>query len=95
MAALVRTLTSSSQRSQQSKDAGPNGAPPLSRMTTTNVQTGVLNYLTEHQADLLVEFKEKLQKDGWWSPDGINGKPTHDDGTLLYAGTSQLLSSVS
>jgi len=53
-------------------------------MTTTNTQTGVLNHLTEQQVQLLDQFKEKLQHDGWWSPDAVNGKPTHDDGTLLY-----------
>jgi hypothetical protein len=45
--------------------------------------SGVLNHLTEAQAEKLVAFKEKLEKDGWWTPDGINGKPSHDDGTLL------------
>lgn len=53
-------------------------------MTTTNTQTGVLNHLTEAQEEKLVQFKAKLLKDGWWSPDGVNGKPTHDDGTLLW-----------
>lgn len=58
--------------------------PALSRMTTTNTQTGALNHLTDKQELKLEEFKEKLQRDGWWSPDGTNGKPTHDKGTLLY-----------
>lgn len=56
----------------------------LSKITTTNTQTGVLNHLSPQQEKLLEEFREKLTKDGWYQPDGINGKPTHDDGTLLY-----------
>jgi hypothetical protein len=56
----------------------------LSKITTTNTQTGVLNHLTPEQGTLLEEFKERLARDGWYSPDGVNGKPTHDDGTLLY-----------
>ncbi|KAK5945478.1 hypothetical protein PMZ80_002683 [Knufia obscura] len=78
---LYRTLTGQSQNSKT--DGSPATPTSLSRMTTTNTQTGVLNHLTEQQEHKLVEFKEKLQADGWWSPDGINGKPTHDDGTLL------------
>lgn len=60
-------------------------APVLARMTTTDAQTGTLNHLSEAQEQKLQELKNKLEKDGWWSPDGVNGKPTHDDGTLLYA----------
>lgn len=84
MATLVRTLTGQSQKSGQSKDGANLGPPQLSRMTTTNTQTGVLNHLSPDQIQLLDDFKELLQKEGWWAPDGINGKPTHDDGTLLY-----------
>lgn len=86
MAQLYRTLTGSSQKSYNSKDEKPpTGAPiDLSKITTSNTQTGVLNHLSDEQARLLEQFKEKLQKDGWWSPDGVNGKATHDDGTLLY-----------
>lgn len=58
----------------------------LSKVGTTGSQAGVLNHLTETQAHKLDEFKERLLKDGWWSPDGVNGKATHDDGTLLYVG---------
>lgn len=80
---LYRTVTGQSQ-----KDGATGGglAPPpdMTKITTTNTQTGVLNHLSEAQEQLLVEFKQKLEKDGWWSPNGINGKPTHDDGTLLY-----------
>jgi hypothetical protein len=43
----------------------------------------VLNHLTEAQAVKLDEFKDILLKEGWWTPDGLNGKPSHDDGTLL------------
>lgn len=82
-AALVRTLTGTSQKSQT--EVTVNGAPmDLSKITTTNTQTGVLNHLTSEQAKLLEEFRERLTQDGWYSPDGVNGKPTHDDGTLLY-----------
>lgn len=77
---LIRTLTGSSQKSSQTE----NGLhPALTKMTTTNSQFGVLNHLTESQAEKLQQFKDKLEHDGWWSPSGINGKPTHDDGTLL------------
>lgn len=80
---LYRTLTGSSQKSGQTNSSL---APPtdLSKITTSNTQTGVLNHLTGQQEKLLDEFKERLQQDGWWSPDAVNGKATHDDGTLLY-----------
>lgn len=84
-AQLIRTLTGTSQVSQEPHDNINRGQAPLTRSTTTNTQTGVLNHLNEAQEAKLVDFKERLQKDGWWSPDGVNGKPTHDDGTLLYA----------
>lgn len=79
---MYRTLTGQSQKSEKSHASSK---PPVSlqRTTTTDPYSGVLNHLTEPQARKLVEFKEKLEKDGWWSPAGVNGKPTHDDGTLL------------
>ena len=77
--ALYRTLTGQSQRSDPESEP-----PPISNISTTDPLTGTLNHLTEHQSQLLVDFKEKLQKDGWWVPQGINGKASHDDGTLLY-----------
>jgi len=80
---LYRTLTGQSQTSKA--DGSPSTPTSLSRMTTTNTQTGVLNHLSEQQEQKLEQFKEVLEKEGWWKPDGINGKPTHDDGTLLYA----------
>ncbi|KAK5094522.1 hypothetical protein LTS08_008574 [Lithohypha guttulata] len=62
MAQLYRTLTGSSQKSGQTNGSGL--APPdLAQITTTNTRTGVLNHLSEHQASLLDEFKERLQKD--------------------------------
>lgn len=77
---LIRTLTGTSQKSSQQE----NGLhPALTKMTTQNSQYGVLNHLSEGQEEKLQQFKDKLEKDGWWSPNGINGKPTHDDGTLL------------
>lgn len=94
-ATLYRTLTGQSQKSQKSQKSqqskldalAPTSTqqqgPDLVRVTTANTQTGVLNHLTEVQEHRLVEFKQKLETDGWWSADGINGKPTHDDGTLL------------
>lgn len=88
MAALVRTLTGQSQKSQQTENSSASGLKPpasLQRTTTTDPYSGVLNHLTEPQAEKLVEFKEKLEKDGWWTAEGVNGKPSHDDGTLLYA----------
>ncbi len=80
---LYRTLTGHSQNSKTDGTLAPSTPTSLSRLTTTNTQTGVLNHLSEEQEHKLLEFKQVLQKDGWWSPDGINGKPTHDDGTLL------------
>lgn len=86
-AQLIRTWTGTSQKEQEPHDNINRGQAPLTRTTTTNTQTGVLNHLTEAQELKLDEFKERLQKDGWWSPDAVNGKPTHGDGTLLYAPT--------
>jgi hypothetical protein len=87
MSQLIRTLTGQSQKSNQSKEQQPNLTPvtsTLTRTTTTDPLSGVLNHLTEAQIRKLDDFKQKLQKDGWWSPEGVNGHPTHDDGTLLY-----------
>ncbi|ETN40374.1 uncharacterized protein HMPREF1541_04651 [Cyphellophora europaea CBS 101466] len=84
MATLYRTLTGQSQHSQHSENSHVSkpGAN-LSKTTTTDPYSGVLNHLTEAQLEKLVEFKEKLEADGWWTAAGINGKPSHDDGTLL------------
>jgi hypothetical protein len=85
MSALYRTLTGQSQKSHHSDHTvGSQAHPTLTRTTTTDPLTGTLNHLTAPQEHKLDEFKEQLQKAGWWSPEGINGKPTHDDGTLLY-----------
>jgi hypothetical protein len=83
---LYRTLTGQSQKSHQSETSHVSSKPAasLQKTTTTDPYSGVLNHLTEPQIQKLVDFKERLEKDGWWSPDGVNGKPTHDDGTLLY-----------
>jgi hypothetical protein len=53
------------------------------RTTTTDPLTGTLNHLTAAQEQTLEEFKAQLVKGGWWTPNGVNGKPSHDDGTLL------------
>lgn len=74
MDTLYRTLTGQSHRSSAS-------GPSTSRAGHGN--TGVLNHLTDRQQKLLAEFKERLRQDGWWSPDGVNGQPSHDDPTLL------------
>ena len=81
-ATLYRTLTGQSQQSSQTNTASER--PELSQVQTSQTTFGVLNHLSEQQEEILVQFKDKLQADGWWSPDSINGKATHDDGTLLY-----------
>ncbi len=87
MSALYRTLTGQSQKSDHTQHTVGSTTsqphPTLTRTTTTDPLTGTLNHLTSPQEHKLDEFKEKLLKAGWWSPDGVNGKPTHDDGTLL------------
>ena len=84
MSQLYRTLTGQSQNSDHSKDhfLAPTSSS-LTKTTTTDPVSGVLNHLTEPQSKKLDEFKARLLKEGWWRPDGVNGKPTHDDGTLL------------
>lgn len=85
MPALSRTTTGQSQKSHTSGHShASKPSVNLTKTTTTDPYSGVLNHLTEAQALKLVEFKESLEKDGWWTPSGINGKPSHDDGTLLY-----------
>ena len=86
MGSLYRTITGQSHRSQLSDGANVAhpAQPTLTRTTTTDPNSGVLNHLTEAQGVKLVEFKELLRKDGWWTPEGPNGHPSHDDGTLLY-----------
>ena len=86
MGSLYRTLTGQSQKSHRShlSDGSSKAQPVLTKTTTTDPLSGVLNHLTEAQGHKLVEFKELLHKDGWWTPEGPNGKPSHDDGTLLF-----------
>lgn len=83
---LYRTLTGQSQKSQKSHHSEHSTTTvhnTLTKTTTTDPLTGTLNHLTPAQEQRLDEFKVQLEKGGWWSPDGVNGKPTHDDGTLL------------
>jgi len=82
MSQLYRTLTGQSQTSHHS-DRSTQAHSTLTRTTTTDPLAGTLNHLTPVQEGKLDEFKRQLQKGGWWSPDGVNGKPTHDDATLL------------
>ncbi len=85
MSELYRTLTGQSQKSSQSKEQAhlTPSTSVLTKTTTTDPVSGVLNHLTQPQEGKLDEFKARLQKEGWWRPDGVNGKPSHDDGTLL------------
>ena len=85
MSGLYRTLTGQSQQSQQSHmTEASKQTPSLQKTTTTDPFSGVLNHLTDAQSHKLDQFKARLEKDGWWTREGINGKPSHDDGTLLY-----------
>ncbi|RMZ90753.1 hypothetical protein DV736_g2001, partial [Chaetothyriales sp. CBS 134916] len=88
MNTLHRTRTGQSDKSQKSNSSKDNQAIPasarnLAHHTAIDPLSGVLNHLTESQVRKLDEFKEKLGKDGWWTPEGVNGRPSHDDGTLL------------
>ena len=84
MQELYRTLTGQSQKSQQSDGPPPPHGPPIAKTTTTtDPLTGTLNHLSEAQEVKLVQFKDRLEKEGWWKPDVGKGKPSHDDGTLL------------
>ena len=65
-------------------DRAPAAHPVLTKTTTTDPLSGVLNHLTHGQEQKLEDFKALLQKGGWWSPEALNGKPSHDDGTLLF-----------
>jgi hypothetical protein len=82
---LYRTLTGQSQRSDHSATSTQKIAPtPTNTSSTTDPLTGTLNHLTLKQEAALEDFKERLEKQGWWVRDVNNGKPSHDDGTLLY-----------
>ncbi|RMZ80514.1 hypothetical protein DV737_g2905, partial [Chaetothyriales sp. CBS 132003] len=82
---LRRTHTGLSDKSSSSKDDQPvpASATDLAHHAAIDPLSGVLNHLTAAQVRKLDEFKEKLSKDGWWTPAGPNGRPSHDDGTLL------------
>ncbi|KIX10151.1 uncharacterized protein Z518_01232 [Rhinocladiella mackenziei CBS 650.93] len=82
MSPLHRTLTGQSHSSHHS-DHSTQAYSTLTKTTTTDPLAGTLNHLTPVQEQKLEEFKDRLLKGGWWSPDGVNGKPSHDDGTLL------------
>ncbi|OAL33973.1 hypothetical protein AYO20_06808 [Fonsecaea nubica] len=81
MSTLYRTLTGQSQTSDHS--VGTHAHPSLTRTTTADPLNGTLNHLNPIQEQRLQEFKQRLQEGGWWKPDGVNGKPSHDDATLL------------
>ena len=83
MSQLYRTITGQSEKSQQTVPANSSSSN-LSRTTTADPLTGTLNHLTPVQEEKLQEFKRQLEKGGWWTPNGVNGKASHDDGTLLY-----------
>lgn len=82
---LYRTLTGQSQRSDHSGTSTHKVQPtPTNTSSTTDPLTGTLNHLTLKQEAALEDFKDRLEKQGWWVRDVNNGKPSHDDGTLLY-----------
>jgi hypothetical protein len=41
-------------------------------------------YLSQENRNRLSSFKSARSDRGLWKPDGRDGKPTYDDGTLLY-----------
>lgn len=82
---MYRTLTGQSQRSDHSSTSTHKVAPtPTNTSSTTDPLTGTLNHLTLKQEAALEDFKDRLEKQGWWVREVNNGKPSHDDGTLLY-----------
>ncbi|KIV85309.1 hypothetical protein PV11_01015 [Exophiala sideris] len=83
MSQLYRTITGQSQKSHISEQTIPANSPTLSRTTTADPLTGTINHFTAVQEEKLREFKRQLEKGGWWTPNGVNGKPSHDDGTLV------------
>jgi len=85
MSQLYRTLTGQSQRSHHSGHSTETRHSIHRTGTTLTIDplAGVLNHLSPAQEEKLEQFKEWLQKDGWWTPPGPNGKASHDDATLL------------
>jgi hypothetical protein len=84
-ASLYKTLTGQSQRSDHSGHSAQKvQATPTNTSSTTDPLTGTLNHLTLKQEAALDEFKDRLEQQGWWTRDVNHGKPSHDDGTLLY-----------
>lgn len=73
----------SSEPAATSKYAGGQAVTSTESTGQGGLFHGVVNHLTPEQEKKLEDFKAKLKADKWWSPDGANGKPTHDDGTLL------------
>ncbi|KAI9776807.1 MAG: hypothetical protein M1839_009358 [Geoglossum umbratile] len=51
--------------------------------STSDSYAGHLNHLSEHQESQLAAFKSALSDQGLWKPDDGDGKPSHDDATLL------------
>lgn len=81
MGSLYRTLTGQSQKSNV-EDV--NNLTNVKSIDPADPLSGYLNHLNPLQQERLEEFKAKLQKDGWWTPEGPNGRPSHDNATLLY-----------
>lgn len=60
------------------------GAPPPSASADAVAFKGHIGHLTDAEEHALDAFKQFAIDSGLYSEDGPRGKPTHDDGTLVY-----------
>ena len=60
------------------------GAPPASASSDAVRLKGHIGHLTEDEQKAFETFKEIAFKAGLYNENGPSGKPTHDDGTVVF-----------
>ena len=59
------------------------GAPPASAASDAVRLKGHIGHLTDEEHEAFESFKKLATDAGLYKEVGVNGKPTHDDGTLV------------
>ena len=62
-----------------------NRVPSATAASPTNRLRGHVGHLTQEESAALDGFKQLTAKNGFFTPGTAKQKPSHDDGTLVYA----------
>lgn len=75
-----------SNHSQTPSESDPKNDPvaSASQAAGTAWLAGHPNHLTEQQEKSLQDFKKLCEENGYYKADAGEGKPSHDDATMLY-----------